>query len=96
MQSYSAVFKAAAEELAARMEDREADGMWETRLAMTELAGTLTDGAEKVADEDVKEAEGAIVKELADARLAKRMGMEATLNCMMMIVVICSWVERKP
>jgi hypothetical protein len=73
------------------MEDREADGIWETRLAMTELAGMLTDGTEKVAEEGVKEAEGVVVKEPADARPAKRREMEAALNCIVMIVGVCSW-----
>lgn len=87
MQSYSLGFKAAAaaDELAAWMEDREADGMWETRLAMTELGGRLKGGTVKVAEEGVKEAEGVVVKEPAVARPAKRRETEAVLNCMVMI-----------
>lgn len=67
------------------MEDREADGMWEIRLAMTELGEMLTDGTVKVEEEGVKEAEGVVVKEPADARPAKRMETEAALNCIVVI-----------
>jgi hypothetical protein len=68
------------------MADRDADGMLEVRLARTELGGMLTDGYVKLA-EGVKEAEGVVVKELADARLAKRREMETALNCIVMIAV---------
>jgi hypothetical protein len=40
----------------------------------------------------VKEAEGVVVKEPADARPAKRREMEAALNCMVMIIGLYSWV----
>lgn len=32
------------------MEEREAEGIWETWLAMAELGGMLTDGTEKLAE----------------------------------------------
>lgn len=69
------------------MEDREAEGIWETRLAMTELGGMLAEGTEKVAEDGVKVGEGVVVKEPAEARPAKRREMEAALNCIVLVAM---------
>lgn len=71
---------AAAEDSAAMIEEREAEGMAEIALFTEAVGGIVTEGIEDMEVLGVKVAE----EELAEATPARRREMEAIVNCIVM------------